>query len=168
MPQVEVIDPVEDYLTVLKGIFDFQLLKTFLQRKDFKMVFDALHAVTGAYAGPILCDQLGADSSSIRCARRLLLQSKLQGLRPQKRGAAYKIEELLQHELFQLGPVVSCTLGQASTRGPSCATSSAQFPPASGALAGDLCSSKPCFTAGRGSRPYSGVFCTLNHSLGLW
>lgn len=66
IPQVEVIDPVQDYLTVLKSIFDFQLLRTFLQRSDFKMVFDALHAVTGAYAKPIFCDELGADPSSIR------------------------------------------------------------------------------------------------------
>ena len=58
---------MEDYLAVLKGIFDFGLLKSFLARKDFKLVFDALHAVTGAYAGPILVDELGADPSSIRC-----------------------------------------------------------------------------------------------------
>ena len=66
--QVEVISPVEDYLTVLKEVFDFGLLKNFLQRSDFKMVFDALHAVTGAYAHPILVEELGADPSSIRCA----------------------------------------------------------------------------------------------------
>ena len=66
--QVEVISPVEDYLTVLKEVFDFGLLKSFLKRSDFKMVFDALHAVTGAYAHPILVQELGADASSIRWA----------------------------------------------------------------------------------------------------
>lgn len=69
--QVEVISPVEDYLTVLKEVFDFGLLKKFLQRSDFKLVFDALHAVTGAYAHPILVEELGADASSIRWVHAL-------------------------------------------------------------------------------------------------
>jgi len=35
-------------------VFDFGALKQFLSRKDFKMVFDAMHAVTGPYAQRIL------------------------------------------------------------------------------------------------------------------
>lgn len=35
-------------------MFDFGALKQFLSRKDFKMVFDAMHAVTGPYAQRIL------------------------------------------------------------------------------------------------------------------
>ena len=65
--QVEVIDPVEDYLALLQEVFDFDLLRNFVARPDFSIVFDALHAVTGAYAGPILCEKLGAPHSAVRC-----------------------------------------------------------------------------------------------------
>ena len=62
--EVEVIDPVADYLKLLKRVFDFDLIKSLLTRPDFKMQFDAMHAITGAYAKPILVDVLGADPSS--------------------------------------------------------------------------------------------------------
>ena len=64
--QVEVIDPVEDYLALLEEVFDFNMLRKFITREDFSLEFDAMHAVTGAYAGPILVDALGAPASSIR------------------------------------------------------------------------------------------------------
>ncbi|BDA44970.1 Phosphoglucomutase, chloroplastic [Coccomyxa sp. Obi] len=64
--EVEVIDPVEDYLALLKEVFDFNMLREFIKRPDFSLEFDAMHAVTGAYAGPILVDALGAPASSIR------------------------------------------------------------------------------------------------------
>jgi len=64
--EVEVIDPVEDYLATLKEVFDFPLLKTFLARKDFGLVFDAMHAVTGPYAQRILVEELGAPASSLK------------------------------------------------------------------------------------------------------
>jgi phosphoglucomutase len=35
-------------------VFDFPLIKSFLSRKDFSLVFDAMHAVTGPYAKRIL------------------------------------------------------------------------------------------------------------------
>lgn len=64
--QVEVISPTADYLAQLEEVFDFSLLSNFLSRPDFKFVFDALHAVTGAYAGPLFVEKLGADSSSLK------------------------------------------------------------------------------------------------------
>ncbi len=70
--QVEVIDPVEDYLALLKEVFDFDLLREFIKRPDFSVEFDAMHAVTGAYAGPILVDALGAPGSSIRCGLSII------------------------------------------------------------------------------------------------
>ena len=70
---MEVIDSVEDYLATLQEVFDFDLLKHFVSLSDFSMTFDALWAVTGAYAGPILVDRLGADPSSIRCCPACLL-----------------------------------------------------------------------------------------------
>ena len=66
--QVEVVDSVSDYLATLKEVFDFPALRKFVSRSDFSMVFDAMHAVTGAYAGPIFVEELGADAASVRCA----------------------------------------------------------------------------------------------------
>ncbi|XP_057428091.1 phosphoglucomutase, chloroplastic [Lotus japonicus] len=62
---VEVIDPVSDYLELLETVFDFQLIKGLLSRPDFRFIFDAMHAVTGAYAKPIFVDKLGASPDSI-------------------------------------------------------------------------------------------------------
>ncbi|KAL2320207.1 hypothetical protein Fmac_029176 [Flemingia macrophylla] len=56
---VEVIDLVSDYLELLETAFDFQLIKDLLPRPDFRFIFDAMHAVTGAYAKPIFVDKLG-------------------------------------------------------------------------------------------------------------
>ena len=61
---VEVIDPVADYLELAEQVFDFDLIRSLLKRKDFTMKFDAMHAITGAYAKPILVDALGADPAS--------------------------------------------------------------------------------------------------------
>ena len=63
--EVEVVDPVSDYLATLREVFDFPAIAALIARPDFSMVFDAMHAVTGAYAGPILVDALGADPASI-------------------------------------------------------------------------------------------------------
>ncbi|MCL7033988.1 hypothetical protein MKW94_011226, partial [Papaver nudicaule] len=62
---VEVIDPVADYLELMKDVFDFPLIKSLLSRPDFRFIFDAMHAVTGAYAKPIFVDALGANPDSI-------------------------------------------------------------------------------------------------------
>ncbi|KAK8942942.1 hypothetical protein KSP39_PZI009479 [Platanthera zijinensis] len=62
---IEVIDPVADYLDLLENVFDFQLMKELLSRPDFRFVFDAMHAVTGAYAKPIFVDRLGANLDCI-------------------------------------------------------------------------------------------------------
>jgi len=64
--EVEVVDSVEDYLITLKEVFDFPLLKAFMARKDFSMVFDGMHAVTGPYAKRILVEELGAPVSSLK------------------------------------------------------------------------------------------------------
>ncbi|AES62609.1 Phosphoglucomutase [Medicago truncatula] len=62
---VEVIDPVSDYLELLETVFDFQLIKGLVSRPDFRFTFDAMHAVAGAYATPIFVDKLGATPDSI-------------------------------------------------------------------------------------------------------
>ncbi|KAG7035592.1 Phosphoglucomutase, chloroplastic [Cucurbita argyrosperma subsp. argyrosperma] len=62
---VEVVHPVSDYLELMENVFDFPLIKKLLSRSDFRFVFDAMHAVTGAYAKPIFVDKLGARLDSI-------------------------------------------------------------------------------------------------------
>lgn len=63
--QVEVVDPVADYLELFKSVFDFDLIRGLVARPDFRIKFDAMHAVTGAYAKPMLVDALGAPEDSI-------------------------------------------------------------------------------------------------------
>nr|GMD52026.1 phosphoglucomutase, chloroplastic [Ipomoea batatas] len=62
---VEVVDPVGDYLELMQEVFDFSLIRDLLSRPNFRFVFDAMHAVTGAYAKPIFVDMLGASPESI-------------------------------------------------------------------------------------------------------
>lgn len=64
--EVEVVDEVDDYLAVLKRVFDFPALKAFISRPDFSLVFDAMHAVTGPYAQRILVKELGAPTSALK------------------------------------------------------------------------------------------------------
>ncbi|BFZ65209.1 Phosphoglucomutase-2 [Saitoella coloradoensis] len=60
--KVQVIDSCDDYVQFMKEIFDFDLMKEFLQKdKDFKLVFDALSGVTGPYATRIFVNELGID-----------------------------------------------------------------------------------------------------------
>ena len=48
--RLQVIDPVEDYLKLLRTIFDFDALKVLLQKPNFNFTFDAMHGVSGPYA----------------------------------------------------------------------------------------------------------------------
>src|SRR5216684_3205407 len=64
--KVSIIDSVKDYLELLQTIFDFKLIKSFLEsnKTKFKVLFDGLHGVTGPYAKAILLDTLGLPESS--------------------------------------------------------------------------------------------------------
>ena len=63
--EVEIIDSTADYVEMLKDIFDFPLIKAFLEsHKDFKTLFDALNGVTGPYGVAIFEKELGLPSSS--------------------------------------------------------------------------------------------------------
>ena len=63
--EVEIIDSTADYIEMLKDIFDFPLIKSFLEsHKDFKVLFDALNGVTGPYGVAIFEKELGLPSSS--------------------------------------------------------------------------------------------------------
>ncbi len=62
---VEVIDPVADYAALMESLFDFEAIRS-LFRSGFRIVFDAMHAVTGPYATEILERRLGAPAGSVR------------------------------------------------------------------------------------------------------
>ncbi|PYS84339.1 MAG: alpha-D-glucose phosphate-specific phosphoglucomutase [Acidobacteria bacterium] len=58
------IDPLEDYTAVMEGLFDFDSLRA-LFRGGFRMLFDAMSAVTGPYARHILEEKLGAPAGTV-------------------------------------------------------------------------------------------------------
>jgi phosphoglucomutase len=63
--EVEIIDSVDDYVIMLKEIFDFDLIRSFFKSQpEFKVLFDALSGVTGPYGVAIFEKELGLDSSS--------------------------------------------------------------------------------------------------------
>jgi len=63
--EVEVIDPVADYAALMETLFDFGAIRG-LFSGGFRMVFDAMHAVTGPYASEILERRLGAPAGTVR------------------------------------------------------------------------------------------------------
>ncbi|MCI7421473.1 MAG: alpha-D-glucose phosphate-specific phosphoglucomutase [Alphaproteobacteria bacterium] len=62
--EIEVIDPVKDYVEMMENIFDFAAIKK-LFANGFTMVFDAMNAVTGPYARKIFEEILGAKPGSV-------------------------------------------------------------------------------------------------------
>ena len=63
--EVEIIDTTADYVQMMKDIFDFDLIRSFLEtHKEFKILFDALHGITGPYGTAIFTVELGLPSSS--------------------------------------------------------------------------------------------------------
>ena len=63
--QVEVIDPVADYLSLMRELFDFDALRRQFAG-GFRLAFDAMHAVTGPYAHAIFERELGAPAGTVR------------------------------------------------------------------------------------------------------
>lgn len=66
---VEVINPVEDYVVLMKEIFDFPSIQELVHgsavRPKFELIIDCLNGVTGPYAQHIFGTELGMDKSSI-------------------------------------------------------------------------------------------------------
>ncbi|KAJ6021902.1 Phosphoglucomutase [Penicillium herquei] len=63
--EIEVVHSTADYVTMMKEIFDFDLIKEFLStHKDFKVLFDGMHGVTGPYGVDIFVKELGLPASS--------------------------------------------------------------------------------------------------------
>ena len=65
---MQIIDSVADYVILLKDIFDFPLIKDFLQNNaaSFRVLFDGLHGVTGPYARAIFIEQLELPDAAIQ------------------------------------------------------------------------------------------------------
>ncbi|MBA3696022.1 MAG: alpha-D-glucose phosphate-specific phosphoglucomutase, partial [Methylotenera sp.] len=61
---VQVINAVTDYADLMESLFDFAAIKKLLAG-NFKMKFDAMHAVTGPYAQEIFVHRLGASQNSV-------------------------------------------------------------------------------------------------------
>ena len=62
---VTVIDPVADYADLMERLFDFAALRRLFASGRFRMLFDAMHAVTGPYAREILERRLGAPNGTV-------------------------------------------------------------------------------------------------------
>jgi len=62
---VEVIDSTEAHVALLKTIFDFDAMKTLLDRPDFTMIYDSMHGVNGPYSKAVIVDELGQDDSTL-------------------------------------------------------------------------------------------------------
>jgi len=62
---VEVIDSTEAHVALLKTIFDFDAIKTLLDRPDFSMIYDSMHGVNGPYSKAVFVDELAQDESSL-------------------------------------------------------------------------------------------------------
>jgi len=63
--RVSVIDPVVDYADLMERLFDFDALRALFAKGQFRMLFDAMHAVTGPYAKEILERRLGAPNGTV-------------------------------------------------------------------------------------------------------
>lgn len=63
--RVQVLDPVADYAELMESLFDFDAIRSLFDSGNFRMRFDAMHAVTGPYAKEILEQRLGAEPGTV-------------------------------------------------------------------------------------------------------
>ena len=59
------MDAVEDYVALMKELFDFGSLKALLADGTFSVRADCMHGVAGPYATRILVDELGCAAGSV-------------------------------------------------------------------------------------------------------
>lgn len=62
--EIEVVDPVTDYVALMEQLFDFDKIAAVI-KGGFTLRFDAMHAATGPYAKAILEGKLGAAPGSV-------------------------------------------------------------------------------------------------------
>lgn len=61
---VDVVDPVTDYVALMKKVVNFEQIKTFLAETDFKLLLNSMHGATGPYVEAIFVGELGCAASS--------------------------------------------------------------------------------------------------------
>ncbi|XP_050423168.1 phosphoglucomutase [Adelges cooleyi] len=103
--EVEVIDPVSDYLQLMKSIFDFDAIRKLIKGSDnkppFNILIDSMNGVTGPYVKKIFIDELGAPSNN---AVNIIPLSDFGGLHPDPNLTyADALVKALQNGTYDLG-----------------------------------------------------------------
>jgi len=62
---VEIISSTKHYTDLMQNLFDFDKIKTLINRKDFKFHFDGLHGISGPYAVKIFHEILGVPLENL-------------------------------------------------------------------------------------------------------
>lgn len=62
---VEIVDSAADYTELMQRLFDFDRMRKLFRHGKFRMVYDAMHAVTGPYAKAIFEGHLGAPRGTV-------------------------------------------------------------------------------------------------------
>jgi phosphoglucomutase len=62
---VQIVDPVVDYVALMRCLFDFDQIKVLFHSGKFRVCFDAMHAVTGPYAHSVFEHVFGAEPESV-------------------------------------------------------------------------------------------------------
>jgi len=62
--EVQTVDPLLDYTEVIRELFDFGAIRALFQ-SGFRLLFDAMHGVTGIYARHIFEEMLGAPPGTV-------------------------------------------------------------------------------------------------------
>ncbi|CAI7818881.1 unnamed protein product, partial [Closterium sp. NIES-54] len=79
--EVEVFDSAEDYIKLMKTIFDFDAIRGLLKNPKFAFLLDGLHGVAGAYAEKLFVRELGVPASSMPTSAALDVVAKELGLK---------------------------------------------------------------------------------------
>ena len=62
---IDVVDPAEAHVELLKNIFDFPRLKSFLAESRMRLVYDGMHGVAGPTARRVFVEELSLDESCL-------------------------------------------------------------------------------------------------------
>ncbi len=96
--QVQVIDPIDDYAEVMRGLFDFGAIRQ-LFASGFRLRYDAMCAVGGPYARALIEGELGAPAGTVVNAEPL---EDFGGLHPDPNPV--NAEDLIAHMMADDAP----------------------------------------------------------------
>lgn len=63
--QIEVVDPEEAYIDMMRRVFDFNLLQTYITSGECEIVVNGMNGVTGPYLKKIIIEELGAPKEAV-------------------------------------------------------------------------------------------------------